>query len=148
MTSPTFLIPLGFIMIVAVLLGAIADQSVNSTGDSSLGSTASSDLNAVLDFNVFDIKEVSLFNTSFGIPRPNFAFFSGMFNIMTWNYSYFTGTWALLRMFFLALSFAVSVLVFISMAPVLLSMVEFLGRTAAGVVGIFGGGFRFLSRSG
>lgn len=147
MTSPTFTLSLGFILIVATLLGAIMDQGINAAGESTLGADASS-INEVLDFNVFDIQEISLFNVSVGIPLPNFGFFTGLFDLLTWNFSYFTGDWALFRLFFMALSFTVSVLVFISMAPVILSVAEFLGRTAAGVVGMFGGSLRSLFRFG
>jgi hypothetical protein len=145
MTSPTFTLSLGFVLIVATLLGAVMDQGLNAGGDSTLGADASN-INEVLDFNVFDVQEISLFNVSLSIPRPNFGFFNGLFDMLTWNFSYFTGDWAMLRLFFMALSFTVSVLVFISMAPVLISLAEFLGRTAAGVVGMFGGSLRSLFR--
>ena len=148
MTSPAFTLPLSLVLIVAVLLAAVMDQAVDSAGVAGLSETSASNINAVLDFSVFRLQELSVFNISVSIPRPNFAFFQGLFDLLTWDFSYFTGQWALLRIFFTALSFTVSVLVFISMAPVLISLAEFLGRTAAGVIGAFGGSLRSLFRLG
>ncbi len=145
MTTPSFTIPLAMVLIVAALLGAMADQTINTAGNTVLGSTAEqADINALLDFKLFNIKEISLFQVSVSIPMINVAFFSGLFDLLTWNFSYFKGTWAILRLFFMSLTFSVGIMVLISIAPILIGVAEFLGRAAAGVVGIFGAGARAL----
>ena len=131
-------------LILATILAAASDQSQTATGDTSLGTEEGSDINAVLNMRVFTVKDVGPGTLNIPIPLVHVSFFSGLFDIMTWNYSYFSGTWSLLRIPLVALTFSVGLLMFISAGPGLVSVAEFFGRTVAGIAGGIGSGLRGL----
>ena len=144
--QPQFLIPLAMIVIVGAVLAGAADAAVTA-GSTTLGD-AQSDLNTIMNFKVFGIREMSVFGQSVSIPTLHVGFIGSLFNILTWDYSYLSGgMWNLLRYFLMTLTFATGILVFIHMGPVILAIAEFIGRTAAAVVGVFASSFRGIFRS-
>ena len=146
--KPAFTISLAMILIVAALLAAAADQTTNASGDTVLGSGESSAVNAVLNGKVFSVRDVGPGKIDIPMPTPNPDFFRGLFDLLTWDHSFFSGTWNLLRIPLLAITFGVMISVIVSMGPVMVQIAEFAGRMAMGMVGLFGGVFRQFLRLG
>ena len=142
-----FTIPLAMFLMVALLLSAAADQTINTSGQSVLASDQSEDINALLNFSVFSIKSIGPSGFKAPIPIVHLQFFKGLFDILTWNFSYLSGqTFALLRFPLMALTFAVGILVLIQVGPVLVAIGEFMGRGVAAFSGGLGSLFRVLFR--
>jgi len=146
--KPAFTVSLAMILIVAALLAAAADQTTDASGDTVLGAGENSDVNAVLNARVFSMRDIGPGKVDVPMPMPNPDFFRGLFDLLTWNHSFFSGTWNLLRIPLLAITFSVMISVIVSMGPVLVQVAEFFGRIAAGAVGLFGGAMRALLRLG
>jgi hypothetical protein len=142
--SASFLIPVALIMLIASLFAGAADQAVDANGNSVLGQE--SNVSAVFEMRVLEIQEISPLGISISVPRPNFSFFAGIFDILTWDYSYFDAgsQWSIMRFPLLALTFAVGIMLFISAAPVLVSLTELAIRTAAGGIGLLFTNLRML----
>lgn len=135
MLTPQLTIPLALILFVAALFAAMSDQSINPSGDTALSSATSEDINAVLDFSVFNIREVSITGLNFTLPMINVAFFRGLFDVLTWNYSYFSGTWNMLRLPLIAITFTVGLAMLISVGPVIVSVASFFAQVAMAAIG-------------
>lgn len=135
MLTPQITIPLALILFVSALFAAMSDQEVNAAGDTALSTSVGSDVNAVLDFSVFTLEEVGLAGFDFTLPMINVSFFRGLFDMLTWNYSYFSGTWNMLRLPLMALTFAVGISVLISVGPVVVSIASVFAMLAAALVG-------------
>jgi hypothetical protein len=140
-----FTIPLAMMLIIALLLSAATDQTVNASGQSVLPTEESSDLNALMNFEVFSIQHVGVGSFRAPVPVVHLQFFKGLFDILTWNFSYLSGqTWSLLRFPLMAITFAVGILVLVQIGPVLVQVADFMGRAVAGGIGVLGSALRFL----
>jgi len=128
--SPQFTIPLAMVLIVAALLGAATTASTTG-GDTTF---QDSNLKAIMQFDMIDMKSIPG-PLPITVPWINPSFFSGMQEILLWNHDYLAGPLRPLRYPLMALTFAVMLMVFISMGPVIVGVANVFARLAAGALG-------------
>lgn len=79
-----------------IIFAYVAFSVVFGIADLSLAGSNST-LNTVVQFDIFTQREFDLYFFSFTAPFPNFAFFSAVRDILTFNYAIFAGDWNMVR---------------------------------------------------
>ena len=77
-----------FIWVVGALMGAILEQGYLGTGETT-------ELNSVLSFQILTTPVSGQGYVE--LPKPNLAFFTGLWQMMTFNFKFLQGEWALLK---------------------------------------------------
>lgn len=92
-----------------------------SSLDPATGIGTTSGLEDVMEFQIFHAREV----LGFSYPMLNPTFFSGLYDLLFWNYPVFEGEWGYIRTFALyPLSLIASMIVVIHITPVILNAVS------------------------
>ncbi len=110
-----FFIWLAYIFVGFSFIFGLASLDPNS------GIGTNSDLEAVMEFNLLRAREV----LGFDYYLPNPSFFSGLADLLLWDYPVFEGNWGYIRTFFLyPLSLIASLIIVITITPVILSAIS------------------------
>ena len=134
MNSAT-LISLGLIILFASVLGGAADLATiqGDSGTSGLGNA--SHLDAVFRFETFKLKELAVFGYDISYPSVNADFFKGLAAILMWDFSFLAGTWAILSLPLMALTFSFGILFLVTVAPAVATVMRAILSAASAVAG-------------
>ena len=143
MNSAT-LISLGlFILITSLIAGAADLATLDGSTQAALGSSAHArNLDAVFGFKTFHMKEFAAFGLDISLPILNIDFFEGLIAILTWDYSFFGGTFNILRLPLMAISFSFGILFLVTVVPDIATLF----RALISAFGSVGGGLTAFAR--
>lgn len=105
-----------FVWVMITILGSVLDQA--------FGSAAESALEAVLQFNLFDFKEIDVFFANIKVPLPNLDYLANLASLVLWDWSFLAGDYALVRwIVYLPLTGGMIFLLVTSIGPSLMAVV-------------------------
>ena len=143
--TAAFATSLWMIMIIVAVFDAASTESFVA-GQTTLGSDNASSLNTLLEGQAVELQEIGPGRFKAPLPKVNVGFLSAVFDFLTFDAAFFKGQFNLIRIPLMALTFTFSLLALKDLGPVLVAIADFLGRTAAGLIGGFGTAIRALLR--
>jgi|TARA_Y100001963_G_scaffold145282_1_gene218647 hypothetical protein len=106
-----------FLWVTTTLLGGILEMQYSSTAENQ------SAINQLIQLKVFEFKELKVLMITIPAPLPNTEFFSGLTQLLTWDFEFLKGNYNIFRWFWLVITAGMSFVLVTRVGPVILEVV-------------------------